>query len=374
MTEHKGHASHASDLAMKGEGYYSLATKGAKDVIDGATPLVMAAIERMAPGARSGPFTLADMGCADGGTSLDMVGAALTRVRELAPDRPLVVVYSDQLMNDYNALFRIVHGASELHEGLPALEGLSVFASATSFYRRILPPGTLDLGFSATAMHWLSRKPCEISDHVQAVGAQGEELVAFAEQGRKDWETILLARARELAPGGRLVLVNFCRDEQGRYLGHTDGINMFETFNDLWRAMLEEGAITASEFRAMSLPQYYKDVEEFSAPLTDPTSPVHKAGLRLESIETRIVRCPYAAAFKDHGDAALFAKSYIPTLRSWTESTFFKALSERRPLEERRALIERYYDTYEAMVREAPHGHAMDYVHAYMTIVKDARS
>ena len=29
-----------SDLAMKGGGYYSLSTKGAKDVIDAVTPLV----------------------------------------------------------------------------------------------------------------------------------------------------------------------------------------------------------------------------------------------------------------------------------------------------------------------------------------------
>jgi hypothetical protein len=65
-------------------------------------------------------------------------------------------------------------------------------------------------------MHWLSHKPCDITDHVHAVGASGAELAAFAEQGRRDWETILLQRAHELVSGGRLVLANCCQDEAGR--------------------------------------------------------------------------------------------------------------------------------------------------------------
>ncbi len=40
------------------------------------------------------------------------------------------------------------------------------------------------------------------------------------------------------------------------------------------------------------------------------------------------------------------------------------------PVEERREIIEDYYDTYKVMVREYPGGHSMDYVHAYMVISK----
>jgi hypothetical protein len=58
-------------IAMKGGGYYSLATLGAKHVIDGALPLVLAAIARMPDSAA--PFVFADMGTADGGTSRDLV-------------------------------------------------------------------------------------------------------------------------------------------------------------------------------------------------------------------------------------------------------------------------------------------------------------
>ena len=66
-------------IAMKGGGYYSLATLGAKHVIDGAAPMVLGAIARMPDGA--GPFVFSDMGTADGGTSIDLVTAVIAAVR-----------------------------------------------------------------------------------------------------------------------------------------------------------------------------------------------------------------------------------------------------------------------------------------------------
>jgi hypothetical protein len=360
----------SSDVAMKGDGYYSLATRGAADVIDGATTLVLKALQAMPLADQSGPFTMTDMGCADGGTSLGMVRQALAYLREQAPQRPLTMSYSDQPRNDYNALFRIIHGLTGFNSYLNDFERVYVMASATSFYRQIVADATLNLGFSATAMHWLSRKPGNISNHVHMVGAAGDELAVFADQGRRDWQTILLHRAAELAPGGRLVLVNFGRDEVGRYLGNTGGVNMFDTFNHIWQQLLDEGIIRRDEYIDMTLPQYYNTVAEFSAPLTNPASPVYQAGLRLEHIETRVVRCPFAAEFEQHRDAQEFAREYIPTLRSWTESTFMGALSPDRTLAERQTIIDRFYDTYEALVRDHPEGHGMDYVHAYLLIAR----
>ena len=39
--------------------------------------------------------------------------------------------------------------------------------------------------------------------------------------------------------------------------------------------------IRGEEYVAMTFPQAYKTVEEFTQPLTDPANPVHRAGLRL---------------------------------------------------------------------------------------------
>jgi len=355
---------------MRGGGYYSAATTGAKDVIDGAADLVLDAIGRLPDPIWNRPFVMTDMGCADGGTSIDLVRAAVDTAIVRWPGRPVTVVYTDQPRNDFNSLFRLVHGLTDVPCYLQSVNDVFVMASATSFYEQILPAGTLDLGFSATAMHWLSRKPCDLSSHVHPVGASGTELAAFAAQGQRDWETILLRRARELAPGGRLVLVNFCRDEEGRYLGNTGGVNMFDTINALWQSFASDGRISAEEYLAMTFPQYYKTVAEFAQPLDDPTGPVQAAGLRLEHMQTRVVQCPFATAFHQHGDAERFARAYVPTLRSWTESTFAAALSTDRPAEQRSKIIDSFYAEYETLVREAPEGHGMDYVHVYMVITK----
>ena len=76
-------------------------------------------------------------------------------------------------------------------------------------------------------MHYLSRLPATLAEHVHVVTARGAERDAFAAQAASDWETILLHRARELVPGGQLVFANFCIDEAGRYTGATGGRNLF---------------------------------------------------------------------------------------------------------------------------------------------------
>jgi len=191
-----------------------------------------------------------------------------------------------------------VYGLGPFETYLAKRDNVFPLVSGSSFYRQILPSASLNLGFSATAMHWLSNKICNISNYVQTVGAEGPELQAFRKQAHSDWRQILIHRAHELKPGGKLVLIDFGTDEQGRYLGNTDGINMFDTFNQIWCSFLEQKRIDRQEYENMTLPQYYNSVEEFSAPPVGADKPVFQAGLRLDHIDTRIVKCPFAEDFK----------------------------------------------------------------------------
>jgi len=356
---------------MRGAGYYSEHTTGAKLVIDAAIPLVLATVAEMDLAASAAPFGIVDYGAADGGTSIALHRALIAAVRARS-GRAITLTHTDLPHNDFSALFRLMHG---LLPGKPGLglgddPALFSFASGTSFYRQIVPDGTLALGFSATAMHWLSRLPATIPEHVHAVGASGAEHAAFAAQAAADWETILLARARELAPGGRLVFANFCVDASGHYLGWTGGRNMHETFAKHWRGLRDAGAITDEETRRATFQQFYRTEAEFRAPFDNPGAPVSRAGLRLERSFTRVTKCPYEAAFIAGQPAASFARAYVPTLRSWSESMFHGALDPARPEEERRTLVDRFYRAYEADVAAAPEGHGMDYVHCFLSVAK----
>ena len=358
-------------MAMKGAGYYSQATVGARNVITGAIPIVQKALVAQDLAAQNSAISLTDMGCADGGTSLEMWGTVLQGLRAQFPNHPIQLTYTDLPKNDFSQLFQIVHGQTDLPAYAPDIDDLYLMASATSFHHPIVPPGTLNLGFSATASHYISETSAQIPDHVHMVGASGEVRAAFQAQGARDWEAFLLARAKELAPGGRLVLYNFGIDEEGRYLGHTGGRSMFDTFARLWWALVEDGTLTEAEYRATNFPQHYRTVEEFAAPFQDKAGAVFKAGLRLEEIGTLHTRCPFEQSFAEHHrDAARFAKEYIPTLRSWSEPTFVAGLSGTRRAEEIAPIIDRFYQSYQDEVAAAPNGHAMDYIHARVVAYK----
>lgn len=359
-------------MAMKGAGYYSKATLGAKHVMDNAAEMVLGAVDRMDLTEDGTPFRCTDMGAADGGTSMDMWRRVLAHARAQAPSRPIEIIYTDLPRNDFSQTFQNAHGLSGEATYMTEVGGVYPMASATSFHDAIVPPGTLDLGFSSTASHYVTAAPCTIADHVHMVGAAPGERAAFEAKGAEDWANMLAHRTREMKPGARLCLFNFGIDAQGRYLGNTGGVNMFDTFAELWAGLRDDGIITSAEFTNTNFPQCYRTQAQFTAPLEDHDSAAYKAGLRLEHVEARVVRCPFEQDFTENGgDAAAFAKSYIPTLRSWSEPTFVNGLNPERPAEEKAEIIDAFYGRYEARVADAPEGHAMDYVHIYLICRKE---
>jgi len=365
----------ARTIAMKGGGYYSQRTRGAKDVIDNASGMLVEAADAINPPDSGGPIVLADFGAADGGTSESALRKCIEQIRGRFPHNQIQVTYTDLPSNDFSALFKNLLGVGPqaARTYLTDIENVFVSACGIGFHRQLLPDASLDIGFSATAMHYISEKPCPIENHVHMVGASGETLTAYADQARQNWNDLLVARAKELRPGGRLVMLNFGIDEEGRYLGNTGGINMFDTFADIWGQMCNEGTISESEFINASFPQYYRTVEEFCAPFKDSDSPVYQAGLRLVSAKTGVVGCPYRRAFDEAGSAMSareFAKSYVPTLRSWSEAVFLSGLDDSRPMEERHQIVDTFYQRYEDRVASDPSGHAMDYVHCYLAVKK----
>lgn len=363
----------SAGISMRGAGYYSANTIGAKAVIDKAAALAHTAINDMTT-LQAGPaFAIVDYGAADGGTSLDLIRVLITAIRDRAPARQITLAYTDLPHNDFSALFRLTQGllGDPAQPPIANTPGLFISASGTSFYSQIFTDRSIDFGFSATAMHWLSRTPGPIRNAVQAVLASPAEQESFRAQAKADWETILLHRARELRPGGKLVLANFCIDAQGHYLGHTGGVNMFETFARLWHAQHTAGKITEAECQAAVFQQFYRTPAEFANPFNDAVSAVSQSGLRLDHLSTATTPCPYAARFAQDGDATGFARAYVPTLRSWSETVFMAALDRARPQAERAAIVDEFYASYEAEVAAHPAGHGMDYVHCFMTMSKD---
>ncbi|CAE7248334.1 IAMT1 [Symbiodinium sp. KB8] len=330
-------------------------------------------------------FVLADYGTADGGTSIDLVSRVIGKVRErTSADQEVIVLYEDIPTNPFGPLFQMTQGMLALPGGRTSFlakhpTGVFVHAVGTSFYRQCAPTGTVDFGMSFTAMHWTSAVPCPIPGTLHSVMAPEEVRARYAAQSGADWAKILEQRAKEMRPGARLIMANFCVDDKGCYLGYTTphggpSANMHGLFAKHWAELRDSGRITAEEFDATNFPQHYRTVDEFKAPLEDETSAAHRLGLRLETIETRRTPCPFATAWAngEYSGPEAFAKDYVPTLRSWSTSVFVSGLSESRPVEERNAIVEEFWGKYEAAAAADPAAHGMDYIHAFIVVRKES--
>ncbi len=358
-------------LSMRSSGYYSQRTAGAKHAIDSTISLLRDALTSLP---ESGVLRFADFGAADGGTSAALWAEIVATVRSQGDTRPIEVLYTDLPSNDFSTLFKTMQGMEgNLSDAYQVNYGnVFVHGCGTGFHRQLMASDSLCLGFSATAMHYVSEKPCEIEGHVHMVGANQVERDMFAQRAADDWEKILLARCAELKKGSRFIVLNFGIDDQGQYLGNTGGHSMFDKFTEHWRMLQKTGTITEKEFKRATFSQHYRTVEEFRAPFDDTQSLVSQAGLRLKSIRTQLTRCPYEHAYRDANGAISrkeFAASLIPTMRSWSETVFSSALVDREQ-QEAQAIVDQFYQCYEDEIAAAPDGHAMDYIHAIMEIEK----
>ena len=93
-----------------GSGHYSDNTFCHHKVICEAATLVLDAI-KLASVKPGSVFTIADYGCADGGTSMTLLYACVQELRKIhGDDLPIHVVYEDQAVNDFKSLFLLLQG------------------------------------------------------------------------------------------------------------------------------------------------------------------------------------------------------------------------------------------------------------------------
>ncbi|KAJ7378001.1 hypothetical protein OS493_025317 [Desmophyllum pertusum] len=277
-----------------GSGFYSDNSIGCYNVILESVPLMLESVKSASvkPGS---VFTIVDYGCADGGTSMPLLYACVKELRQTyGDDLPIHVIYEDQPVNDFKSLYLRLQG---LIPGPNSyfLDFANAFVSTcgTHFYSQCIPPESVNLGFSSTAMHWLRDKPCDITGALHhTMITVPEEAEKFKNQAAHDWETLLLARAKELVSDGRMVLVQLAIDKEGQFPGTTKNtpVSIHHTMRDLWKELADDGLITQEEFKKTTFVSYFRTVDEFKKPFEFQDSPVLKAGLSLVSIETKVIK------------------------------------------------------------------------------------
>eukprot|EP00890_Picochlorum_soloecismus_P004020 jgi/Picsp_1/4619/NSC_01989-R1_sam dependent carboxyl methyltransferase len=374
-----------------GAGEYTAATKGCFDVIAAASPAILESIEKMkiyADSSKHGrPFTIADYGTADAGTSLGLMCDVIARVRARDPEREVLIVYEDQTNNEWKSVFKHAYGLIQVTDAYgrqvecPTQKYDKVFVSAVGmgFHTQVLPSSSVDLGVAFTAMHWLSKQPegdllvgYEGALQCAQLAAGDDRTRPHALQAAADWESILKARAAEMRQGAQFMCVNFCKSKEGYYLGKTDkGQCMFDNFIVCWNALHAKGVISDKERVGVSFQSYYRTLEEMVDPVLVGGGSLESLGLKVVSADVKVVRCPYREAWESGSsqaagrDAQAHAAWYVPTTRTWSNSTFETALGSKRSAEERADIMKQFWKEYEMLVAKDPAEHGMDYVHGY---------
>jgi hypothetical protein len=308
--------------AMEGQGSYNRHARLPAGGGALALPHLERAIADVPLGSGVEPVVIAEYGSSQGKNSLAPMALAISAVRaRTGQDRPILVCHEDQPSNDFNALFELLHSHPDRYQ----LADPYVFPCAIgrSFYEGVLPENFVHVGWSSYAAMWISRIPALIPGHIFFARSKGEVRAAFERQGASDWQAFLSLRARELRPGGCLVVVVPGADEGGD--SGMEGI--FDHANAVLGEMVSEGAITADERRRMVLNVWPRRKADLVAPF-DRNGRL--GSLALKDSDTRLLRDAAWDEYEKDGDAQVFAEKHAMFFRAIFAPTLASALTRVR--------------------------------------------
>lgn len=298
-----------SSIVVRPEPVYTQSSRLQAAGLAPAIALFERAAERVPLPKPPQPIVVADYGAANGHNSLKPMSAAIAVLRRRTRhDHAILMVHTDIPDNDFSALFHTLEDDPESYLHLDT----ATFASSIgrSFYDQIVPSKTVNLGWSSWATQWLSTMPCEVHDHVH-IGYSDDDTAraAYAHQAALDWLNFVAFRGRELAPGGRLVVMTIAVDE--------DGTPGFPTLLDAMLAALREhmrdGLLRQDEARRMTIPTVARSEKDFRAPF----SPSGRfEGLSIDHLDTFNAQDRFWARFRVDGDAEAFGAHWAAFARA----------------------------------------------------------
>ena len=319
--------------------------------IQSSIPFIHRAVEALDIVPSSCPLIVADFGASHGANSMFAMKTIIACIRQSkGEERSFLVIHNDLPSNDWSSVFNILND-DKTYFGL---------ANGRSFYEQCLPANSLTVAYSSTSIHWLSRKPCNISNHCLSLFSRGNELLAFQSQARDDYVRFIENRSRELIIGGVLVLSILCVDEHGR--------SLFDGALDTLYRTAQLLPMSEEELLEYTIPMYLRSQQEcLDKDLFKRCS--------LELIQSEF--CHVESKMYDkylQGELTLdgFAQARTDFTRSYSESALKQCLekSERRSSEQVEQLLDRFWSIYSQQVREKPDEHNSSSYRSHLVLKK----
>jgi len=300
---------------MKPHGYYDRNSAPQLRSIEAVLPWLLDALPSLPFADRTGPITIADLGCSEGHNAITAMRRIVAALRTHT-NRPIQAVFSDLPTNGFNQLFQNL-----MPDGRAALDTSDVYSSVVggSMFDQLLPSSTLTLATTYNAIGWLSRKPeVPLASYILAMGPREPRDDAFvtnadrstyARRAAEDLRAFYHALAHSMISGGKLLVASFGAGERHRCC---DGI--YDVLDDALRDLIEDGRLTRADYERLVFPVYFRTIAELTAPCADASFP-----FRLDRAETMEVPVPFNEELRRSGDVQSFAASYTSFVRAFSE-------------------------------------------------------
>jgi hypothetical protein len=149
-----------------------------------------------------------------------------------------------------------------------------------------------------------------------------EVTAAFRRQAEQDLVRFLTCRARELVPGGKLLLASPADTDEADI-----GDGFLGVLNDACLDLIAAGRLQREEYERLTMPCYFRTLAELLAPVEREDSPLRGA-FTVERAEALEVPMPFVVEYRRNGDASAYAAAYTGFLRAVSEPVVRAALKQ----------------------------------------------
>jgi len=345
-------------IGMKEGGFYNQHSSLQLQAMLATVPWLKEAIPQLPAAQKVEALGWIDIGCSQGGNTLVLLEELLPTLRAHV-DGPVWLNLSDLPSNDYNALFQ------NLFAGQAAsLTKQRIYPSAIAgnAYERLVPAGSMQLVTTFNALQYQNKPPgTKLSQHYISIHdvptrdfapIPEEDLEPYRQQARQDIVDFYRSRAKELQPGGKL-LVQVCgSDEQADTFA-----NHFDAANDAMLSLIEEGVLPRSYHDNLHIGAYTRTPDELVAPLAEEED--LRSLYRVDHVEAFHTGNPLYDKWKQDGDTAAYARDYTAFHRAFGEPLLAAGMSEELKAQD---MLDRIFTRYEELIRSDLERYRVHYV------------
>lgn len=296
------------------------------------------------------PLTVAEYGCATGGSSIEPLKAILDALNTHSDEKQkpqkqeVLALMNDLPNNDWDVLDKTLKEAFAGNDASSTGEISFAFVKhnmykpfdlvnqeqESSYQRKI------DIAYSSYALHWVSEMPCLLPGSAiwpnQLVTTSSSETAAvhaaWDQSMTNQWKSFLDLRAKEMSQGAFLVLNFQAADPLNGRLSEGSA----KVCQDVLQDMIDEKAVCDKQAKAITMPEYPRTLQQVLEPLVQESSSGNTAAntnWTVEFVQSSIQDCPITRPYK-RGEitAEVTADRMVQNMRAFMEAPLLDSLTK----------------------------------------------